>query len=202
MSLNARRYTLKYAAKIEVPKQPKLSDAEHASLVLLDRALLEEHARHAARLADLRAVAARLQPLEPIVRAAVAQGANIDLAAIRLSPRRYCSSESAHRGVEALVIRPHDTLSDWRNDTQNALADVMLLAGWRIVYVSAHGSTVMRDVVVFMRGQQAVETSCLRTWTLAAIENGHITAATAGNHPAMDTGKPLTAAAASQEATA
>lgn len=191
MSLNAHRYAAKHADRIEVPKVPKLSPEQVQRLSLLERALMQEHTRHAARLAELRAVAERLQPLEPLVRAARERGALIDLECVRLSPMRYRSNDLA-RGVEAVVLRPEDSLSMWRDPReQNALAGVLLEAGWRIVFAYADGSTVSRDRLVFMRGRQVVETTCMREWVLDAIALGHITAETAGRHPAIDTGVPL-----------
>jgi hypothetical protein len=196
MSLTARRYTAKRAQRIEVPKVSKLSRDDAARLPLLDRVLLQEHQRHAARLADLRCVADKLSALDAIVRAAQADGAYIDIADVRQSYMNHRISGHGRR-VNAVVLRPADTLSCWREPkTQNAAANALLTAGWRVVNVEAAGSDISRDVLIFMHGMRAVETTCMRQWVIDAIEAGHITAATEGRHPATDTGKPLNAGSA------
>ncbi len=192
MSLTARRYTAKPAQRIEVPKVAKLSREEVARLPLLDRVLLEEHQRHAARLASVRCVADKLTALEGIVVAAQAAGATIDIEAVRESYLSY--RLPGGRRVCGVVLKPCDTLSSWRDArTQNAVADALLAAGWRVQAAEAHGSEVSRDRVVFTHGMRTVETTCLRQWVIDAIEAGHITAATQGRHPATDTGTPLNA---------
>jgi hypothetical protein len=196
MSLTARRYTAKPAQRIEVPKMSKVTREEAARLPLLDRVLLQEHQRHAARLADLRCVADKLSALDAIVRAAQADGAYIDIGDVRQSYMSHRISGHGRR-VNAVVLRPADTLSCWREPkTQNAVANALLAAGWRVVNVEAAGSEISRDVLIFMHGMRAVETTCMRQWVIDAIEAGHITAATEGRHPATDTGKPLNAGSA------
>lgn len=191
MSLNARRFAEKCLHPIEVPTLPKITAEDASRMPLLARIVREEHERHAARMAELRALTPKLERLDDVIRDIQLRGGHIDLADVRLSLTKYRSGESG-RGVEAVVIRPHDTLSDWRNPRdQNVVAEALRAARWRIVYVYAHGSTVSRDRVVFMHGSRAVETSCMRGWVLDAIEAGLITAATSGNHPAVDTGAPL-----------
>ena len=195
MSLTARRFTDKPAQRIDVPKLAKITREEAERLPLLDRVLLQEHERHACRLADIRRVADKLAALDPIVRAARADGACLDVTDVRLS---YASHRLGGHGrrVNAVVLKAGDTFSSWRDPKrQNAVANALLAAGWRVVDVHADGSEISRDRVIFMYGQRAVETSCLRQWVIDAIEAGHITAATQGRHPATDTGKPLNASA-------
>ncbi|WP_454907624.1 hypothetical protein [Variovorax gossypii] len=192
MSLTARRYTAKSAQRIEVPKVSKLSRDDAARLPLLDRVLLEEHQRHAARLASVRCVAEKLAALDGIVVAAQAAGAYIDIEAVRESYLSY--RLPGGRRVCGVVLRPCDTLSSWRDArSQNAVADALLAEGWRVQAAEAHGSELSRDRLVFTRGMRTVETTCLRQWVIDTIESGHITAATSGRHPATDTGTPLNA---------
>lgn len=194
MSATARRYAEKHAAKIEVPKLLKVNREEAQRLPLLDRVLQQEHQRHADRLADIRRVADKLAALNAIVRAAQADGAYIDITDVRQSYRRQRISG---RYVNAVMLRPQDTLSSWRDPkSQNAVANALLAAGWRVVHVDAEWTQICRDSVTFMRGQRAVETSCLRGWVIDAIEAGHITATTQGRHPAADTGTPLSVSGA------
>ena len=193
MSLTARRFTDKPAQRIDVPKLAKVTREEAERLPLLDRVLLQEHERHAARLADIRRVADKLAALDSIVRTARADGAYLDVADVRLG---YASHRLGGYGrrVNAVVLKAGDTFSSWRDPkTQNAVANALLAAGWRVVDVHAEGSEISRDRVIFMHGQRAVETSCMRQWVIDAIEAGHITAATQGRHPATDTGTPLNA---------
>ncbi len=191
MSHTARRYTEKLPRRIDVPKVPQITREQAQRLPLLDRVLLEEHQRHAARLADIRRVADKLAALDPIVQAAQAEGAYIDIQYVRQSYASHRYSAEG-RSVHAVQLAPSDTFSDWRTPkTQNAVAAALLAAGWRVVHVDADGSQIVRDRIVFMHGHRAVETTCMRQWVLDAIEAGHITAATAGRHPATDTGTPL-----------
>jgi hypothetical protein len=193
MSLTARRFTDKPAQRIDLPKMSKVTREEAERLPLLDRVLLQEHDRHASRLADIRRVADKLAALDPIVRAAQAEGAYIDVTDVRLGYASHRISDYGRR-VNAVVLKPADTLSSWRNHKpQNAVANALLAAGWRVVRVDAEGAEIFRDSLVFMHGQRAVETSCMRQWVIDAIEAGHITAATSGRHPATDTGTPLNA---------
>jgi hypothetical protein len=202
MSHTARRFTDKPAQRIDVPKQSKLTREEAERLPLLDRVLLQEHERHACRLADIRRVADKLAALDPIVRAARADGAYLDITDVRLSYASHRLSGNGRR-VNAVVLKPGDTFSSWRDPkSQNAVANALLAAGWRVVDVEATGSEISRDRVIFMHGQRAVETSCMRAWVVDAIEAGHITAATQGRHPATDTGTPLNAGAAGAVAAA
>ncbi|WP_422086364.1 hypothetical protein [Variovorax sp.] len=190
MSLTARRFADKPAQRIEVPKVAKLSREDAARLPLLDRVLLQEHQRHAARLAEVRCVADKLAALESVVVAAQAAGAYIDIEGVRESYLSY--RLPGGRRVCGVVLRPCDTLSSWRDaKAQNAVANALLAEGWRVQAAEAHGSEVSRDRLVFTRGMRTVETTCLRQWVVDAIEAGHITAATAGRHPATDTGTPL-----------
>jgi len=195
MSASAQRYAAKYAAKIEVPKVPKLTREEAQRLALVDRVLQCEHRRHADRLADVRRVADKLAALQPIVQAAEAAGAHIDVAHVELTCTSYRATEDGRR-VNAVVLRTADALlSEWRKPSAiNAVADALMAAGWRIVNVYSEGNTYSLDRVVFMHGHRAVETTCMRQWVLDAIEAGHITAATQGRHPAMDTGKVFASA--------
>lgn len=191
MSLTARRFTEKPAQRIDVPKVSKLSREDAARLPLLDRVLLQEHDRHANRLADIRRVADKLGALDGIVRAAQAEGAYIDIDYVRQSYFNYRASQFGRR-VNAVVLRPSDTFSSWRNPKAiNAVANALQAAGWRVVHVDADGSQLSLDRVTFMHGHRAVETTCMRQWVIDAIEAGHITAETQGRHPATDTGKPL-----------
>lgn len=193
MSLTARRFTDKPAQRIERPKMSKVTREEAERLPLLDRVLLQEHDRHASRLADIRRVADKLASLDPIVRAAQADGAYIDITAVRHGYASHRISDFGRR-VNAVVLTPSDTFSSWRNPkSQNAVANALLAAGWRVVRADAEGSEISRDRLVFMHGHRAVETTCLRQWVVDAIEAGHITAATSGRHPATDTGTPLNA---------
>jgi len=193
MSLTARRYNPATAERITVPKLPKFTREEAERLPLLDRVLLQEHERHAARLADIRRVADKLASLDAIVRAAQADGAYIDVSSVRHSYASYRVNGSGRR-VNAVLLMPGDTISSWRAPkTQNAVANALLAAGWRVVNAQASGSEISRDRIVFMHGQRAVETTCMRTWVIDAIEAGHITAETSGQHPATDTGTPLNA---------
>lgn len=195
MSLTARRFTEKPSQRIDVPKLSKVTREEAERLPLLERVLLQEHQRHAARLAAVRCVADKLAELQAIVVAAQAAGACIDLEDVRESSMsgRY---NGYGRRVKAVVLRSRDTLSSWRNaKALNAVADALLAAGWRVVEARAAGSELMLDRLVFMRGMRAVETECMRQWVMDAIEAGHITAQTEGRHPATDTGKPLNASA-------
>ena len=197
MSASAQRYAAKYAAKIEVPKVPKLTREEAQRLALLDRVLQCEHQRHADRLADVRRVADKLAALQPIVQAAEAAGAHIDVAHVELTCTGYSATEDGRR-VNAVVLRTVDPLiAAWRQSAAiNAVADALMAAGWRIVNVYSEDSTYSLDRVVFMHGHRAVETTCMRQWVLDAIEAGHITATTAGRHPAKDTGTPLSSGTA------
>lgn len=197
MSASAQRYAAKYATKIEVPKVPKLTREEAQRLALLDRVLQREHRRHADRLADVRRVADKLTSLQPIVQAAEAAGAHIDVAHVELTCTSYSATEDGRR-VNAVVLRTVDPLiSAWRQPSViNAVANALMAAGWRIVNVYSEDSTNSLDRVVFMHGHRAVETTCMRQWVLDAIEAGHITAATAGRHPATDTGTPLSSGTA------
>lgn len=198
MSATARRYAEKYATKIEVPKLPKVTREDALRLPLLDRVLLQEHQRHADRLAIIRRVAEKLTALDGIVRAAQTDGAYIDISDVRES---YTSERIGGRRVFAVVLKASDTFSSWRDPkSQNAVANALLAAGWRVVSVDAEGSQISRDTVTFMHGQRAVETACMRGWVIDAIEAGHITAATPGKHPATDTGAPLNAGRASEGA--
>ena len=195
MSLSARRFTSKPSQRINVPTMKKVSREEADRLPLLDRMLLQEHQRHASRLASIRAVADKLAALDDIVRAAAADGAYIAFEAVGISISRYTAARNDYdRGVHAVVLYAQDSLlSDWRRpQAQNAVANALLAAGWKIVHAIAEGSAISRDRVVFMHGRRAVETTCMRQWVLDAIEAGHITAATQGRHPAADTGTPLT----------
>ena len=202
MSLTARRFTDKPSQRIDVPKLPNVTREEARSLPLLDRVLLREHQRHANRLADIRRVADKLAALDPIVKAAQAEDAYIDIDDVRATYMSHRVGVSGRR-VNAVLLCPTDTISSWRNaKSQNAIANALLAAGWRVVDVQADGSEITRDRVVFMRGQRAVETSCMRQWVIDAIEAGHITAATQGRHPATDTGTPLNAANAGAARTA
>jgi hypothetical protein len=194
MSHTARRFTDKPAQRIEVPKTPKITREEAERLPLLDRVLLQEHQRHADRLADIRRVTDKLAALDSIVRTAQADGAYIEIAYVRQSNWSYSATQFGRR-VNAVVIRTADTISSWRKPkTQNAIANALLAAGWRVVKVHAEGSDISLDSVIFMHGHRAVETTCMRQWVIDAIEAGHITAATQGRHPATDTGTPLNAA--------
>lgn len=197
MSASAQRYAAKYAAKIEVPKVPKLTREEAQRLALVDRVLQCEHQRHADRLADVRRVADKLTALQPIVQAAEAAGAHIDVAHVELTCTSYSATEDGRR-VNAVVLRNVDPLlNEWRKPAAaNAVANALMATGWRIVYVSSEGSNYSLDRLVFMHGQRAVETTCMREWVLDAIEAGHITAATKGRHPATDTGMPLSSGTA------
>ncbi len=193
MSLTARRFNDKPSQRIDVPKLSKLTREESERLPLLERVLLQEHERHAYRLADVRRVADKLAALEPIVRAAQAEGAYIDFERVRHS---YLSHRVGTYGrrINAVVLTTSDTLSIWRNPkTLNAIAKALLNDGWRVVRADAEGSEISPDRLIFMHGQRAVETACTRQWIVDAIEAGHITAATAGRHPATDTGKALNA---------
>lgn len=194
MSTTARRHS-SAADRIKVPTQSKITREESERLPLLDRVLLQEHSRHAQRLAEIRRVADKLADLDPIVRAAKADGADIDVNALTTGYGRYGAAEEYSRnGVQPVVLKTHDGFISYRNPAvQNAVANALLRAGWRIVHVRAEGSPITRDQVVFMRGRRAVETTCLREWVAEAIEAGHITAATHGKHPAQDTGTPLNA---------
>jgi len=193
MSLAARRFSDKPSQRIDLPKLPKVTREEAERLPLLDRVMLQEHDRHAGRLADIRRVADKLASLDPIVRAAQADGAYIDITAVRQGYASHRISDFGRR-VNAVVLTPSDTFSSWRNHkSQNAVANALLAAGWRVVRADAEGSEISRDRLVFMHGHRAVETTCLRQWVVDAIEAGHITAATSGRHPATDTGTPLNA---------
>ncbi|WP_431274246.1 hypothetical protein ACQ858_19640 [Variovorax ureilyticus] len=203
MSLTAQRFAAKPSQRINVPKTQMLTREEAERLPLLDRMLLQEHQRHAGRLASIRTVADKLGALDEIVRAATADGAYIAFEQVSLSISRY-SASSNDRGVYAVVLRAQDSsISAWRRPTvQNAVANALLASGWRIVFASAEGSTLSLDRVVFMHGRRAVETTCMRQWVLDAIEAGEITAATQGRHPAADTGTPLAASTAGATASA
>ncbi|WP_447779396.1 hypothetical protein [Variovorax boronicumulans] len=202
MSLTARRFTGTPAQRIDVPKLSKVTREEAERLPLLDRVLLQEHERHAGRLADIRRVAEKLAALDSIVQAAKADGAYIEIAYVRLSYSGYSATPDGRR-VNAVVLRTSDSISSWRKPkAQNAVANALLAAGWRVVNVYAEGSEISLDTVVFMHGHRAVETSCMRQWVIDAIEAGHITAATQGRHPATDTGTPLNAANAGAARTA
>lgn len=193
MSHTARRFTDKPSQRIAVPALSKITPAEAERLPLLDRVLLQEHHRHACRLADIRRVADKLAALDLIARAAQAEGAYVDVAEVRQGYTSHSTSACGRR-VNAVVLQPADTLSSWRSPkSQNAIASALLAAGWRVVRADAEGSEISRDRIVFMHGQRAVETTCMRIWVTEAIEAGHITAATAGRHAATDTGKPLNA---------
>ncbi|MCR8956296.1 hypothetical protein M0765_000690 [Variovorax sp. S2] len=200
MSHTARRFADKPAQRIDVPKLSKVTREEAQHLPLLDRVLLQEHERHACRLADIRRVADKLAALDAIVRTAQADGAYIDITAVRLSYASHRISGNGRR-VNAVVLQAADTFSSWRDPkSQNAVANALLAAGWRVVDAEATGSEISRDRVIFMHGQRAVETSCMRQWVIDAIEAGHITAATQGRHPATDTGTPLNAGTAGEVA--
>jgi hypothetical protein len=193
MSYTARRFTDKPSQRIDVPTLSKVTPAEAERLPLLDRVLLKEHHRHACRLADIRRVADKLVALDPIVRAAQADGAYLDIEGVRQGYMSH-SVGAYGRRVNAVVLRTADTLSSWRTPkSQNAIANALLAAGWRVVRAEAEGSEISLDRIVFMHGQRAVETTCMRAWVFSAIEAGHITAATSGRHPATDTGTPLNA---------
>lgn len=196
MSANARRYAAKPAQKIEVPKVPHLTDAQRAAMPLADRLLHQEHARHADRLAAIRAIAAQLPELDAIVQAAQADGAEVDIAAVGPGAGNYRRhAESPLKGVRAVRLWGYSPiLTEWRRPVrENAIANALLRAGWQVVYARAHGSELSLDRVVFMRGRRAVETNCMRQWVLDAIEAGHITAETEGNHPARNEPIPLNA---------
>lgn len=202
MSLTARRFTDKPAQRIEVPKASKITREETARLPLLDRLLLQEHDRHANRLAEIRRIADKLGALEAIVRVAQAEGAYIAFEFVRSSYASYSASQFGRR-INAVCLRPEDTLTSWRNPkTQNALANALLAAGWRVVHVHAEGLELFLDSITFMHRHRAVETTCMRQWVIDAIEAGHITAATQGRHPATDTGMPLNAGNAAANRTA
>lgn len=193
MSTNARRHS-SAADRIKVPAQSKMTREESDRLPLLDRVLLQEHERHAYRLAEIRRVADKLADLDPIVRAAKADGAEIDINALGMGCGRYGAPNDYTSGVRPVVLKTHDGFISFRDPVvQNAIANALRRAGWRVVYVYAEGSTLSRDRVVFMRGRRAVETTCLREWVCEAIEAGHIAATTDGKHPARDTGTPLNA---------
>jgi hypothetical protein len=202
MSLTARRFTEKPSQRIDVPKLSKVTREEAERLPLLERVLLQEHQRHAARLAAVRCVADKLADLQTIVVAAQAAGAYIDIEDVRESYSSHRLNGGGRR-VRPILLRPSDTLSSWRDPkSQNAVANALLAAGWRVVEVDANGSEISRDRVVFMHGMRAVETACMRQWVIDAIEAGHITAQTPGRHPATDTGKPLNDGAAVSASTA
>lgn len=193
MSTNARRLS-SAADRIKVPTQKKITREESERLPLLDRVLLQEHERHAYRLAEIRRVADKLADLDPIVRAARAEGAEIDITALAMGYGRYGAPKEYSGGVHPVVLKTHDGFISYRNPVvQNAVANALRRAGWRIVHVDAEGTVLSRDRVVFMRGRRAVETTCLREWVIEGIEAGFITAETQGRHPAKDTGTPLNA---------
>ena len=191
MSLTARRFAEKPAQRIDVPKVSKLSREDAARLPLLDRVLLQEHDRHASRLADIRRVADKLGALDDIVQAVQADGAYIEIDHVRQSFFNYRASQFGRR-VNAVVLQAADTISSWRNPKAiNAVANALQAASWRVVHVDGGSSDIWLDRVTFMHGHRAVETTCMRQWVIDAIEAGHITADTQGRHPATDTGKPL-----------
>jgi len=195
MSLTARRFTEKPSQRIAVPKLSKVTREEAERLPLLERMLLQEHQRHAYRLADIRRVADKLAALAPVIRAAQADGASIDIERVREGFASHRCGSGGRR-VNAVVLASQDTLSTWRNPKAiNAVAKALIKDGWRVVRADAEGSELSLDRVIFMHGSRAVQTSCTRQWTVEAIEAGHINAATDGRHPAADTGKPLNASA-------
>lgn len=193
MSATARRYDALHAAPIDVPKVK--TEEERRRRPLLDRVLIQEHQRHADRLAGIRRVADKLGELDPIVQVAQADGAVIDVEGVYMSFCTYRAMRTAAgRGVPAVMLATRDGLfSESRKPReQNAVANALLAAGWKVVEAIADGSEISRDRIAFMRGRRAVETTCMRQWVYDAIEAGHITADTPGRHPATDTGKSFT----------
>lgn len=201
MSATAQRFTAKPSQRVDVPKVPKVTREEAQRLPLLDRVLLQEHQRHADKLAEIRRVADKLAGLEAFVQAAQAEGAVIDVERVRMGFCKYSQKRDTwERGVEAVVLRANDpAISEWRKPKeQNAVANALLADGWRVVEARADGSEISLDRVAFMKGRRAVETTVMRQWIYDAIEAGHITADTQGKHPASDTGTPMKKPSASE----
>ncbi|ROR23021.1 hypothetical protein EC845_1934 [Comamonas sp. BIGb0124] len=196
MSHTARRLRRSYVApaNIEIPQVPTVTDEEHRAMPLRDRVLLQEHQRHADRLAEIRRVADKLAALDSIVQAAQADGAHIEIGSVSQAIGRFGNAR-----INAVRLSDGDGFFSSRAPrVKNAVANALLSAGWRVIYASAHdsGGSWLRDTVVFMKGHRAVETHCLRQWLLDAIEAGHITETTEGKHPAKNEPVPLNSTAA------
>lgn len=196
MSHTARRLRRSYVApaNIEIPQVPTVTDEERRAMPLRDRVLLQEHQRHADRLAEIRRVADKLAALDPIVQAAQADGAHIEIGSVSQAIGRFGNAR-----VHAVRLSDGDGFFSSRAPrVRNAVANALLAAGWRVVYASSDGALISsaRARLVFMKGHRAVETYCLHQWVLNAIEAGHITEATEGKHPAKNEPVPLNSTAA------
>ncbi|KAF1021864.1 MAG: hypothetical protein GAK30_01553 [Paracidovorax wautersii] len=203
MSANAHRYSPSKdtarrrerapQTRIELPKVRRVPDTERLAMPLLDRLLLAEQQRHADRLAEIRAIATQLPDLDPIVQATQTQGASIDIELVR---QTYLGQRDdicrASHAVQLCAVQP--ALTAWRKpERENAIANALIRAGWRVVQVMTSGHEISLDRITLARGSRAVETTVMRQWVEDAIEAGLITADTAGRHPAIDTAVPLNA---------
>lgn len=157
-----------------------------ATSTALAQVLAHEHERHAARLAEIRRISTKLPVLDELLDALAAQRVHVDLADLR--PYRRVLD------VPETVALRTGLFGDGHGAT---VAATLLRLGFKVVWAK-QGEAVGRydSEAIFKRGHAHVHAYVPPEWLAEACEQGHVTAATEGHHPANDVGQPMSTAAA------
>ncbi|KTT26532.1 hypothetical protein [Pseudacidovorax intermedius] len=152
--------------------------------------LKQEHERHAARLADIRRISTKLPVLDELMAALAAQKVHVALEELR-PYRRVLDLPETVTLRTGLFGDGHDA----------TVAATLLRLGFKVVWTK-QGAALGRFQceAIFKRGHAHVHAYVPAEWLAEACEQGLVTAATEGHHPANDVGRPLAAAAATAEA--
>lgn len=157
-----------------------------ATSTALAQVLKQEHERHAARLAEIRRMSTKLPGLDDVLVVLSDQGVHIDME--ELQPCRRLDDRT-----EVMTLR----CGLYGDSYSTTIARTLVALGFKVVWASQDDAAIRyRGEAIFRRGSTLAHVFVTPEWLAEACESGHVTAATAGEHPANDVGRPMSTAAA------